>query len=139
MAAEANKKAVRESIQTVWVERNLAALPDYWTKDCINHAMPSETNNRGLALLHAYHEQFFAAFSAFSEIQIEIRQQIAESDKVVTQMTTRAKHTGEFLGHAPTGETVMLETIRIDRLEAGKIAEHWSVANMAELMQQLAA
>ena len=41
------------------------------------------------------------------------------------------------MGHKPTGKTVTLDTIRIDRVEAGKIAEHWSVADMAGLMQQI--
>ncbi len=99
--------------------------------------MPAETNNRGLETLYAYHEQFLTALSALTDIQIEIIQQVAEADRVVTQMTTRANHTGTFLGYAPTGKTVALDSIRIDRLEAGKIAEHWSVADMAGLMQQL--
>lgn len=134
---EANKQKVRDSIQAVWVKRNLAVLPEFWSEDCINHAMPPGTDNRGLGLLHAYHEQFFIALSALSDIQIEIMQQVAEADKVVTQMTTRANHTGAFMGYAPTGKIVTLDTIRIDRLEAGKIAEHWSVADMAGLIEQL--
>jgi predicted ester cyclase len=32
-----------------------------------------------------------------------------------------------------------LATIRIDRLAAGRIAEHWSVADMAGLMSQIQA
>ncbi len=124
MGTEANKQRVRDFILAVWVDRNLAALP-------------VGADNHGLGPLHAYHEQFFAAFAAFSDIRIEITQQVAEADKVVTQMTTRAKHTGAFLGQAPTGKTVALDTIRIDRLESGKIAEHWSVADMAGLMRQL--
>ncbi len=137
MDTEANKQVIRRLVETVWLSRNLAALPEFWTAGCVNHAMPPGTDNRGLAMLHAYHEQFFSAFAAFSEIKIEIVQQVAEAGKVVTQMTTRARHTGAFMGISPTGKAVTLETIRIDRLENGKIAEHWSVADMAGLMQQL--
>ena len=48
-----------------------------------------------------------------------------------------AKHTGAFFGTPPTGKTVSLATIRIDRLRDRTIAEHWSVADMAGLLQQL--
>lgn len=137
MNTETNKQVVRDFVQRVWVERHLGALPDFWTSDCVNYAMPLGSDNRGLSVLQAYHEQFLAAFSALSDIHIDIVQQVAEEDRVVTQMTTRAKHTGTFLGHAPTGKTIALDSIRIDRLDAGKIAEHWSVADMVGLMQQM--
>lgn len=137
MDAEAGKELVRDSIQIIWMERNLAALPNYWTEDCINHAMSPGADNRGLGPLHTYHEQFLVALASVSSIQIDIVQQVAEADRVVTQLTTRMRHTGTFMGHAPTGKTVALDTIRIDRLEAGKIAEHWSVADIAGLMQQM--
>jgi predicted ester cyclase len=38
-----------------------------------------------------------------------------------------------------TGRTAPLATIWIDRLRDGRIAEHWSVADMAGFMQQLRA
>lgn len=66
-------------------------------------------------------------------------QQVAEGDRVVTQIATSARHTAEFMGHAPSGRTVTLATIRIDRLEGDRIAEHWSVADMAGLLAQIQA
>ena len=137
MNPDENKQVIRDFIKAVWVDQDVDALPNFWTADCINHAMPEGADNRGLAMLRAYHEQFGAAFSAFSDMQIEIVQQVAEADRVVTQMLTRAQHTGLFMGMAPTGKNVSLSTIRIDRLQSGKIAEHWSVADMAGLLRQL--
>jgi predicted ester cyclase len=137
MNPDENKQLILDFIKIVWVNQDVNALPDFWTADCINHAMPEGADNRGLAALRAYHEQFGAAFSAFSDMRIEILQQVAETDRVVTQLLTRAQHTGPFLGIAPTGKNALLRTIRIDRLRSGKIAEHWSVADMAGLMQQL--
>ncbi len=134
----ANKGIVRDFIRTVWEGRDLAAFATFWTEDCVNHAMPGP-DNRGLAALRAYHEQFFALFSAFSHLRIEIVQQVAEGDRVVTQLTTRGEHSEPFYGLPPTGKDVSLSTMRIDRLQDGRIAEHWSVADVAGLMQQLQA
>lgn len=133
-----NKQLVQTFIQAVWNSQNLAALKDFWTEDCINHAMPV-INNKGLEVLHAYHESFFADFAAFSNVQIEILQQVAESDRVVNYLKASGEHSGTFFGIAPTGKQVSLLSIRIDRIQDDRIAEHWSVADLAGLMQQLQA
>ncbi len=133
-----NKQVVRDFIQTVWAGGDLGALARYWTEDCINHALPAP-DNQGLGALQAYHEQFLAAFAAFSDRGIHIVQQVAEGDRVVTHLHTTGQHSEPFMGMPATGRHVSLATIRIDRMQNGKIAEHWSVADMAGLMQQLGA
>ncbi len=76
---------------------------------------------------------------SFSNTKIEFLQQIAEGDRVVSQVVFRADHTGPVFGKPPTGKSVSLASIRIDRFAGGKIAEHWSVADMTGFMQQLQA
>lgn len=133
-----NKQMIHDFIEVVWRQGHLDRLGEFWTEDCVNHAAPAG-QDRGLAALRAYHEGFGTAFAAFSDMQINLQQQVAEADRVVTQILATVRHTGTFLGIAPTGRTVSLATIRIDRMQGGKIAEHWSVADMAGLMQQLKA
>ena len=125
-----NKVVVRDMIDKVWRQGRLDQLPAFWTSDCVNHADPAP-EKQGLTVLTRYHQAFAGSFKPFDGVDIVIEQQIAESDRVVTQMVTRATH-------RPTGRRVSLATIRIDRLAAGKIAEHWSIADMAGLMGQLA-
>lgn len=133
---ERNKQIVRNFVQVVWDGQNLKALEDFWTEDCVNHALPG-VDNHGLDALRRYHESFFADFSAFSNIQIEIEQQVAEGDRVATYITTTGKHSGTFYGVSPTGKSISTSVIRIDRVRDGRIAEHWSVSDTAALMQQL--
>lgn len=57
-----NKQIIQHFVQIVWRDRNLATLQDFWTADCINHAM-SEPNNRGLDVLRDYHEAFMTDLS----------------------------------------------------------------------------
>jgi steroid delta-isomerase-like uncharacterized protein len=130
-----NKQVIRDFIDKVWHGQNLAALAEFWTADCVNHAMPG-TDNQGIALLTAYHQPFFAAFT---NLQVEISQQIAEGDRVVTYMSSQADHTGDFFGIPATGKHISTVAIRIYRLQDSKIAEHWSVSDLASLIQQLQA
>lgn len=136
MNTDSAKQRVRDFIDVVWVQQNLDALPEFWTDGCVNHAAPSGSDV-GLASLRTYHEQFAVQFGAFSDMTIDIVQQVAEDDRVVTQLTSRGRHSGEFAGVPATGRTVSLVTIRIDRFADDKIAEHWSVADVAGLFQQL--
>jgi steroid delta-isomerase-like uncharacterized protein len=134
---KSNKQTIQNLIQTVWHGQDLVALKDFWTEDCINHAMPG-TDNQGLDVLRDYHESFFQTFfTAFSNVQIKILKQVAEDDQLATYMTTQGTHSGPFFGMPPSGKTVSMPSMRIDRFQDGKIAEHWSVADMAGLMQQL--
>jgi len=131
-----HKRLILNFIQAVWVGGDLDALDRFWAADCINHAAPAEAS-RGLAALRSYHEQFMEAFAAFSDFRNEILQQVSEGDRVVTQILSHARHTGPFLGIPATGRGVTLSAIRIDRIRDGKIAEHWSVSDVAGLMERI--
>jgi predicted ester cyclase len=76
-------------------------------------------------------------YSAFPDLYHTFEAQIAEGDKVVTRVTYRGTHKGEFQGIPPTGKEVAFAGILIDRLEGGKIVEHWSNLDMLGMMQQL--
>jgi steroid delta-isomerase-like uncharacterized protein len=131
------KQIIQDFIQVVWNGRNLNTLKDFWTEDCINHAMLG-TDNRGLNALRIYHDSFFDDFfSAFPDIEIEIMQQVAEGDRIATYITSQGTHSGSFYGIPPTGKHISTSVIRIDRVQDGKITEHWSVSDAAGLMQQL--
>lgn len=133
-----NKARLRAFIDAVWIAGDLDALPQFWTEDCVNHAAPGP-DNRGLVALRAYHQQFAAAFAAFDDIDIQIVQQLEEADRVATQLRARVVHRRPFAGVAPTGRAATLSSMRIDRMEGGRIAEHWSAADMAGFMEQLRA
>jgi len=77
--------------------------------------------------------------SAFPDFHAEIHWQLADGDRVTTYKTYHGTHRGEFLGVAPTGRKVQFETVDVMRVRDSKIAEHWGVANLFSLMQQLGA
>lgn len=83
-------------------------------------------------------EQFGMSFySAFSEGQHIWDEIIVSGDRVVTCGKFIARHLGEFRGLPPTDKQISLEIMHIDRLENGKIVEHWGQGDAMGLMQQL--
>lgn len=62
---------------------------------------------------------------ALSDISVEIHEQIAEGDTVVTRKTITGMQTGEFMGRPATGNRLSMHLIDIVKLRNGKYAEHW--------------
>ena len=127
-----NKEVVLDFIQVVWRQGELGALPRFWTMPTASITPRRPIIRRASTLCGPTMRAFAAAFVGFTNVEIAVLQQIAEDDRVTTQLRTSAHHT-------VSGKTVTLDTIRIDRLEKAKIAEHWSVADMAGFMRQLSA
>jgi steroid delta-isomerase-like uncharacterized protein len=74
---------------------------------------------------------------AFSDRQLQIADQIASGDKVVTRWVATGRHTGGYRGIPATGRAFRLTGISIDRLASGKIIESWEVTDDLGLLQQL--
>ncbi len=77
---------------------------------------------------------FYLGFSKGQHIFDEV---VVADDKVVTCGTFTATHLGEFQGLPPTGKQIRLSVMHIDRVENGKIVEHWGQGDALGLMQQL--
>lgn len=85
----------------------------------------------GVIRMHAMLHQ------AFSGLNAEIHDQIAESDRVATRKTFRGTHSDEFMGVPATGRAVEIGVIDVLRLEGGQIIEHWCQVDFAGLMGQI--
>ena len=89
---------------------------------------------KGYDAVMQYGAMMFAAFPDGCHVLDEV---IAEGDRVVTRGIFQGTHQGELMGIAPTGKQVTFSVIHIDRLENGKIVEHWGQGDVRELMQQV--
>ncbi|MEO8757073.1 MAG: ester cyclase [Devosia sp.] len=74
---------------------------------------------------------------AFHDLAVDIEDQIAEGDKVVTRKTIRGTHTGPLMGIPATGRAVAISVIDIVRLEDGLYREHWGLNTLSALLTQL--
>ncbi len=75
--------------------------------------------------------------SAFTGSASTVEDMIAEGDKVVSRLTFRGTHTGDMMGIPPTGKSVAISEIIIDRLADEKIVESWRLFDQLGMMQQL--
>src|SRR2546428_378402 len=93
---------------------------------------PSDRPRNARALYHVLRE-------AFPDFRAEIHWQAADGDLVTTFKTYHGTHRGSFFGVAPTGREIQFETVDAMRVRDGQIVEHWGVANLLSLLEQLGA
>jgi predicted ester cyclase len=79
-------------------------------------------------------KSFYLAFEEGRHIFDEV---IVADDRIITSGIFTAIHRGEFQGLPPTGKQISLSIMHIDRLQDGKIIEHWGQGDALGLMQQL--
>ena len=81
---------------------------------------------------------FGSLLTAFPDMRMDVEDLIASENKAVARVKAVATHQGEFMGVPPTGKAVEIQFIDIMRFDdAGLVCEHWGVADMLSLMQQL--
>ena len=79
-------------------------------------------------------EEFYTAFHNGKHTFDEI---IIEGDRIVTCGKFTAIHLGTFQGLPPTKKPIEISVMHIDRVENGKIVEHWGQGDAQGLMKQL--
>ena len=75
-------------------------------------------------------EHIIGVRKTYPDLTIEIEQQIAEGEWVVSCITTEGTHKGYWLGMKPTGKPVIFTGVNVDRVVNGLIVEHGGAANM---------
>jgi predicted ester cyclase len=126
---------VRCNTEEVQGGGNFDVFEELFAQDFVDHTpQPDGTPDReGARLL--YH----TLRAAFPHFHADIHWQVAAGDLVTTYKTYHGTHDGPFLGVAPTGRKVHFETVDAMRVRNGQIVEHWGVANLYSLMEQLGA
>jgi hypothetical protein len=131
----AENKAKVQQIYEVINANTLDDLDALIAVDLVDHN-PSPGAAPGLAGTKQTLGMFHAVFS---DLQVTVKDMIADGDKVVVRLTMTGTNTGEFMGLPPTGKQVTMNGIEMFRLADSKIVERWAEFDMMSLMQQLGA
>jgi steroid delta-isomerase-like uncharacterized protein len=75
--------------------------------------------------------------TAFPDLQATIEDVVAEGDKVAVRGSIRGTHQGELMGIPPTGRSVTVTLIDVNRIEGGRLVERWAEADMLGMLRKL--
>jgi predicted ester cyclase len=131
--SEAAKAIVRRNTEEVQMMGNFVVFDELFADNFIDHTpQPGTTPDKsGVRKLYTYLR------TAFPDLHAEIHWQLGDGDRVTTFKTYYGTHEGAFLGVAPTYSQIHFESVDVMRVQDGKITEHWGVANLLSLMEQI--
>ena len=69
---------------------------------------------------------------ALTDIKVEIFDQIAEGDTVVTRKSISGMQVAEFLNRPANGQRITMHAIDIVKLKEGKYTEHWRYGQVVD-------
>jgi predicted ester cyclase len=139
VSAEANKALVRRWFAEI-DRGNLDIIDELLPVDYIDHNPPLPDLPPGREGVRESMRQLRAAFP---DAVHTLNDQVAEGDKVMTRLTTRATFTGEIVvgqerrRYKPTGHVVEISGIAVHRIVDGRLVEHWAYMDMTGFVQQI--
>jgi len=130
---EKNKEIVRRFNKEVIEQGNPDSFKQLMDKDFINRSAPVTANGA---------DGMWNTFSnilrpAFPDLTVEIYEQIAEDDKVVTRKAIIGTHKGKLFDILPTGQRIKIDVIDIVRVKDGKYVEHWGINTLQTVLSEL--
>ena len=122
MSTEENKAIVRRTVEA-------ANAQDF---DAFDQLMTPEQAQRAKDTTRWIH-------ATFEGNHFDIVDMVAEGDKVMTRITTRGGHSGEWEGVPPTGKQWTNKGFVYHRLENGKVVEYDAIVDALGHLKQLGA
>ena len=133
MSIEENKALARRFFEEVWNQADESAIDRYIAADAAGNDPDFGAGKE------AFRAQWKKWHAAFPDLHFAVEDVIAEDDKVVTRWVLTGTHKGEFQGIPPTGKSIRVNGMSLDRLAGGKIQEGFDGWDALGLRQQLGA
>lgn len=126
MSLERNKGLVRRYYEQVAGTGNVDEIDRYIAPDYTE----VHENQRYPLGIEGAREHILGVRRTYADLCLTVEQQIAEGDWVASRVTMRGRHVGEWQGILPTGKTVRMTAVNLDRVVEGRIVEHGGAANL---------
>jgi predicted ester cyclase len=127
------KAIARRTLEEIIPNGDVAGLRAVMHPEVVNHEPPAGAPPGLDGMIQAMRW----VQGGFSERRFEIHQVIADGDTVVVHCTFHGRHTGQFMGLAPTNQPVAFRQVHIVRFQDSKAVEHWAVRDDLGLGRQL--
>ena len=133
--SEENKRLIREVTEAVWNRRGLDRIPEFYAPDFVGDYRPYA--------LREGHEGVRAmvegAWTAFPDYHEELRELIAEGERVVAHLTISGTQQGQWGPLPATGKRAEFDELVILQIRDGKIVRQRGVVDTLSALRQLGA
>jgi predicted ester cyclase len=123
---EENKSLLRRYYEELVSSGAVDEVPRFVSTDYVE----VHDNKRSLVGIDGAKEHLRGVRRTYPDLRLTVEQQIAEGEWVVSRVTMRGTHLGEWQGIRPTGRPIEVTAVNIDRVVDGLIVEHGGAANL---------
>lgn len=104
-----------------------------YTPDFVDHD-PAAGQPEGGTGMAWFWERFG---ESFSDLDREVLDTVATPTRFITVMNLSGTHTGEWLGHAPTGRRFTVRNVQVIGFTDGRASDRWGATDELGILQQL--
>jgi len=120
-----------------WTEEGIAqghldVFDELLAQDVFDRSGPAPSKG-----VESFKARAAAVRAAFADIQIAVDDLLVDGDAIAWRWTLTGTHVGPFADLAPTGCRATLRGVNFQRLKDGRVAEHWTLADVFGAMQAL--
>jgi steroid delta-isomerase-like uncharacterized protein len=124
--------------ERIWIESlnrgDVSAAEDVFTSDCVVHMTGVAEPIRGIG---PWKDLVGGLLRAFPDLHFSVEDQLIQGDRVAFRWRATGTHTGPLGAAPPTGKTVLLDGLIMDRMTDSKVRERWEQWDQPLMLQQL--
>ena len=126
MSIPSNKQLVRRYYEEIVSTGKVDDIADFVSEDYVE----VHDNTRHPIGIDGARAHVLGVRETYPDLRLTIDRQISEGEWVVTLGTMRGTHLGEWQGILPTGKTIEVTFVNVDRVVDQRIVEHGGAANL---------
>ena len=124
--------------QRIWVDGlnrgDVSAADAAFASDCVVHITGVPAPFRGVSEWKAF---VGGMLNAFPNLHFTMEDQLIQGDRVAFRWHATGTHNGPLGAAPPTGKTIAVDGLIVDRVVDGKVQERWEQFDQALMLQQL--
>jgi predicted ester cyclase len=137
MSSEEIRTRMLNTFKDAFNSGNLSALDTICAPNMVDHstaATPGQPND-----LEGFKKRVNGHRVGIPDLRFSIMNVIIEGDFMAFQWEMSGTNTGPYMGRPPSGNPIRIVGMNMERLENGKIVEHWSYPDKLAALQQIGA
>jgi steroid delta-isomerase-like uncharacterized protein len=124
--------------QRIWIEGlnrgDVSAADVAFAPDCVVHITGIAQPLRGVG---PWKEVVAGLLRAFPDLHFTVEDQLVQGNRVAIRWRATGRHTGPLGDAPPTGKSVALDGLIMDRMADGRVQERWEQWDQPMMLQQL--
>jgi len=129
---EENRQAAADFFEQIWNQKDESAIDRFIALDAAGNDPKFGVGRE------SFREQWKKWHAAFPDLHFDVREIIAEGDRVVTRWHLTGTHTGvDYLGKSSSGAKIAVDGVSIDTIKDGVVLDGFDAWDSLGFREQL--